>query len=287
MSSTQLTHTDYNYIMALIVQLKDNRDLTGLTHVFAQNGSSGTSMKVSQKGQDGKVHTVVLLFQTLADGLAKKNGLEPGAVYITLRKKIGSRYQTPIRMVDQLCEVLIDDRASACLKALGNNEHVHASCVGPLVEELQVLMQKYTALPRKKSAHRPSAYTNSRRDASKLAASKLVVPKGGGVAGLLRKNEMERGATERTTRGAIEEKARRTIKEDKLEKIRDQVARNVMLQNFGKKIGATIRPTVGVYCKVHACKQFYLTIVYFLQSTHTPYFRTTHQSHILLPCHRE
>jgi hypothetical protein len=245
MSAAQLTHTDYDYIMALVVQLKDNRDLTGLTPVVAIGGKDGHSMKVSQKGQDLLLHNVVLYFQTLADGLAEKNGLEPDEVYITLRKKIASRYAASKRMAEQLCEVLIDDRASASLKALVNNEHVHASFAGPLVEEVQALMQKYTALPRKKIApYRRKKNPNYRRDASKLAASKLVVPIGGVVAGLLRNNEMKREATERTKRGAAEEKARRTIKEDKLEKIRDQVARNVMVQNFGKKIGAALRPTL-------------------------------------------
>jgi hypothetical protein len=233
--------------LALVGQLKDNRDLTGLTPEKVHDGDTGYSMKVSQKGHDSLMHNVVLYFQSLADGLAETNGLEPNEVYITLRKNLGSRYAAYKRMVEHLCEVLIDDSASASLKALVNNEHVHDSFAGPLVEEIQKLMQKYEALPRKprKSALPPKKKNpNWRRDAAELAASKLVVPKGGEVAGLLRKNEMKREATVRSKRDAAEEKTRRTIKEDKLEKMRDQVARNVMVLKYAEKHGVTIRPRV-------------------------------------------
>jgi hypothetical protein len=247
MSAQQLTHSGYEYIMALCVQLKDKRDLEGLTPAIAAR-SKGYAMKVSQKGHDLLMHNVVLYFQTLADGLAKQNKLEPDEVYITLHKKIDApRYAAAKRMVEHLCEVLIDDSASASLKALVNNEHVHVSFAGPLIEEIQTLMQKYEALPRKKNSapKQPrNRNPNWRRDVAKLAASKLVVPKGGVVAGLLRKNETKREATERTKRDAAEERARRTIKEDKLEKTRDQVARNVKVLNYAKKQGVTIRPRV-------------------------------------------
>ena len=251
MPRNSLIHTTYNYIKVLVGQLKDMRGLTGLTPENTHQGAR-YSMKVSQKGHDLLMHNVILYFQSLEDGLPEENGLEPDAHYITLRKNYDrrARYDASKRMVEHLCEKLIDDTASASLKALVNNEHVHDSFAGPLIEEIQKLMQKYedpTRKPRgrrprkpKKTRKPPLKNPNRRRDVAELAASKLVVQKGGEVAGQLRKNEKQREATVRTERDAADEKTRRTKKEDQLEKTRDQVERNKKVLKFAEENGVKL-----------------------------------------------
>ena len=43
----------------------------------------------------------------------------------------------------------LGDHDDECLKALGRGEHVHASFIATLVEELKLTMQEYTAPPRR------------------------------------------------------------------------------------------------------------------------------------------
>jgi hypothetical protein len=138
MYSGQLTHTNYDYIEKAIVRLKRVRDLKGMAPIAPYNSadiSVSCSLQVSQTGADRQDHSCVLFLQTLVSGLAERNSLDPGGVYVTLRmhtRTIGQR-----QMGEHLRVVLLLHPAE-CLKALGRGEHVHESFLGPLVEELQL-----------------------------------------------------------------------------------------------------------------------------------------------------
>jgi hypothetical protein len=66
------------------------------------------SLQVEQRDKDRRAQTCVLHFQALAPGLAEKNDLLPGEVYVTLRKTFATRAKARCAVVDHLCKVLVD-----------------------------------------------------------------------------------------------------------------------------------------------------------------------------------
>jgi hypothetical protein len=191
MHSRQLRHTNYDYIAAAIEQLKDDRDLNGLTPTEGYAGADinvSCSLQVSQRGADRKDHSCVLLFQTLVSGLAEKNSLDPGDVYVTLRTIFHARSISRNRMADHLRVVLLL-HPDECLKALGRGEHVHESFLGPLVEELQLLMQQYTK-PQTRSGKVKPPNKLAPRSTTKHTKSQVVVQKSSDAAKRLLTNDI-------------------------------------------------------------------------------------------------
>jgi hypothetical protein len=250
MYSGQLQHTNCDYIAAAIKQLEDNRDLTGMLPTKPYNNGeirAPCSLQVSQRGSDKQDHSCVLFLQTLVPGLAEKNGLVPGEVYVTLSTIFHVRSLSMKKMADHLRDAL-KDHHDECLKALGRGEHVHESFLGPLVEELQLLMQKYTAPPRKKYTKKKPSRGGRRPSRPK---SQVMVPKSRGAAKRLLTNDIAIELSHEMAQRATETKARAVTKNAQLESERKQVESNLKVMKCAKENNVTLRHQVGVMCAVH------------------------------------
>jgi hypothetical protein len=247
MSCTSLHHDKgLEFTETTIAEQVRKRQITGLS-AYSPNRhgiAAACALQIEMADTGNEAQTCVLLFRTMINKLADKNGLKEGAVYVTLQTRFSPSMKSRCNMAAYLSKAL-GTHGDACLEALGRGEHVHVAFIETLVEQIQLTMQGYTAPARRQAAN--VKVVSRAPSSTKFAKRQVVVHDGGEVAATLIRNALRNEATRYARVAAV----RAEIKSHEFENEKTSIANNVAVLDFAKDMGVRLTLQVGVNCAVY------------------------------------
>ena len=249
MASSSLHHKGREFCDTTIEDLEHKRNIKGLSAKATNRHGidEACALQIEMKDTSGKPQTCVLFFRTMVHKLAGVNGLEEGAVYVTLRKSSAPSYISRNAMGTYL-SLALKTHGDARLEALGRGEHVHVDFIETLVEEIQLTMQGYKTpvRPSKSRVVKSRVVLDRQPSRTKHAKRQVVVQDGGKAAATTTRNALRNEAT----RFAKMEAVRAEIKRNAFENEKTLIANNIAVLDFAEQRGVRFTLQVGVNCAV-------------------------------------